>query len=96
MKAPTHSFDSHASELPLATQPPSHSAQKSIRWGWLEWLQQRSQRLISSMTGSPEPQIRQLRNGDLRWRAYDPISRRAAHFTSEQELRQWLEQRYYR
>lgn len=96
MKAPTHIVDSHVSELPLAAQPPSNPDQKSIRRGFLEWLQRRSQNLISSMTGSTEPQIRQLQNGDLRWRAYDPISRQAAHFTSEHELRQWLEQRYYR
>lgn len=96
MKAPTHSIDSQLSAAPLVAQPPSDQAQRSIRRRISAWLQQRSQGLISSMVGSTGPQIRQLQNGNLRWRAYDPISGQAAHFTSEHELRQWLEQRYYR
>ncbi|MGF1567091.1 MAG: hypothetical protein ACFCVD_03285 [Nodosilinea sp.] len=96
MKAPIHGFDAQLSGLPLSPQRPSSPAQQSMRQEFLEWLQQRSQRLISSMTDSTNPQIRQLRDGDLRWRAYDPISGQRASFSSENELRQWLEQRYYR
>ncbi|MGD2184240.1 hypothetical protein [Lusitaniella coriacea] len=45
-----------------------------------------------------EPKIYQTRNsqGKLSFKVYDPIARQSNHFESEEEVRIWLEQRYYR
>ncbi|MBD2232425.1 hypothetical protein [Phormidium tenue] len=61
-----------------------------------EWLWQRLKTLFAAIAGSTAPQIRLLRDKPLSWRAYDPVSRQTTYFTGEDELRQWLEQRYYR
>ncbi|WNZ25808.1 hypothetical protein HJG54_25205 [Leptolyngbya sp. NK1-12] len=50
-----------------------------------------------STPASNEPQIWQKRDrfGQVYWQAYDPIRDRFARFSSEQEVRQWLEQNFY-
>ncbi|KAM3099855.1 hypothetical protein ACKFKF_13490 [Phormidesmis sp. 146-12] len=44
-----------------------------------------------------EPQVRQRRDrfGQTYFQVYDPATRCSASLHSEQELRQWLEQRFY-
>jgi hypothetical protein len=44
-----------------------------------------------------EPQIKQKsdRFGNIYWRVYDPISDSHCSFNSEQEVRLWLDTRYY-
>lgn len=44
----------------------------------------------------PEPQVWQKRDrhGRLCWHAYDPMTRRSFWCESEDEMRQWLEERY--
>lgn len=56
------------------------------------WMQELWQWLVAK----PEPRIWQQcdRHGNLLWRVYDPESRESACFTSEAEVRVWLEQRY--
>jgi hypothetical protein len=46
---------------------------------------------------SNEPIVSQGRDrsGQIYWRVYDPVSDRSIRFSSEQEVRQWLEQRFY-
>ena len=45
---------------------------------------------------SSEPQVRYRTPGSaLPWQVYDPISGQRAAFASEDEVRQWLEQRFY-
>ncbi|WP_250126747.1 hypothetical protein [Chroococcidiopsis sp. CCMEE 29] len=46
---------------------------------------------------SDEPQVRQRcdRSGQIYWQVYDPATNRSARLSSEQEVRQWLEQRFY-
>lgn len=46
---------------------------------------------------SNEPQIRQRRNrfGQTYWQVYDPATNHSTSLSSEQEVRQWLEQRFY-
>lgn len=35
------------------------------------------------------------RQGQVFWKAYDPVSGRTFSFTSEDEVRLWIDQRYY-
>ncbi|HEY9764258.1 MAG TPA: hypothetical protein V6D07_17140 [Trichocoleus sp.] len=35
------------------------------------------------------------RNGHLIWHVYDPMTEQRQQFSSEEELRSWLENRYY-
>ncbi|MBD1911171.1 MULTISPECIES: hypothetical protein [unclassified Leptolyngbya] len=52
-------------------------------------------RLMSYFSGSSEPQIRQRTYGDqLVWHVYDPMTQQQMQFSSEQEVRMWLDQRY--
>ncbi|MBI4779801.1 MAG: hypothetical protein HY785_00610 [Oscillatoriophycideae cyanobacterium NC_groundwater_1537_Pr4_S-0.65um_50_18] len=45
---------------------------------------------------SDEPRIWQKRDrfGEVYWHVYDPIRDRHFRFTTEQEVRQWLEQKF--
>jgi hypothetical protein len=49
------------------------------------------------LTQSSEPSITQKRDrfGHDSFRVYDPMTRKYGEFSSEQEIRVWLEQRYY-
>ena len=46
---------------------------------------------------SQEPKItcKKNRQNNCYFQVYDPVSRRSANFTSEAEVRAWLEERYY-
>jgi hypothetical protein len=56
----------------------------------LNWQQLRRS-LIALFTANSEPQIRKTNEG---WRVFDPISNQTIYFSTEQEVRIWLEQRY--
>lgn len=59
-------------------------------------LKQLGDRTMRFFTGQAEPRIWQrTRQGQPTWFAHDPISNRTRQFTSEQEVRLWLEKRYY-
>lgn len=49
------------------------------------------------LTQPSEPSIRQKRDrfGHNSFQVYDPMTRKYGEFSSEQEIRVWLEQRYY-
>ena len=53
--------------------------------------------MVLSAPASNEPRVWQKRDrfGQTYWQVYDPIRDRFARFSSEQEVRQWLEQRHY-
>lgn len=53
--------------------------------------------LTKLLTPSNEPKIWLSKNcyGGIQWNAYDPITGRQASLMSEDEVRTWLEQRYY-
>lgn len=53
--------------------------------------------LLSSFVGSNQPQVRMAcdRQGQLYWQVYDPVNRAHHRFDTEDEVRVWLEQRYY-
>lgn len=49
------------------------------------------------LTRPPEPKVRKKSNrrGDIWWEVYDPQHNLTANFTSEAEVRMWLDQRHY-
>ncbi|MEM9538612.1 MAG: hypothetical protein AAGA60_03775 [Cyanobacteria bacterium P01_E01_bin.42] len=53
--------------------------------------------LVNFLAGSTQPRITEDRDrqGNLYFRVYDPCDRSRMMFDSEEELRVWLEQRYY-
>lgn len=88
---------------PGAVRPASEPA---IRAKAATWLKQVGHSLLNYFCGSIEPKISitQRREGPgaprdgqawVKFRAYDPVSRQHHTFTSEAELRTWLDQRYY-
>ncbi|TVQ09423.1 MAG: hypothetical protein EA368_09490 [Leptolyngbya sp. DLM2.Bin27] len=59
-------------------------------------LKQLGDRAMRFFTGQTEPRIWQrTRQGQLTWYAHDPVTNRTRQFSSEQEVRLWLEKRYY-
>jgi hypothetical protein len=86
--------------LPPYTEPAASSP--TGRWTQLwqrvqgSW-QRVGQDLWRYFCGSQEPRItRQCdRTGHVYFKVYDPVDRQHYEFGSEQELRIWLEQRYY-
>lgn len=56
------------------------------------------QSLFVQMAGEAEPKIWQTSRGNdvTIWNVYDPTTKESASFTTEAEVRSWLEQRYYR
>jgi hypothetical protein len=53
--------------------------------------------LLNTLSTSAEPKIHRKydRHGNLSFRVYDPSTGLRNTFTSEQEVRAWLDQRYY-
>jgi hypothetical protein len=53
--------------------------------------------LLKAFANSSEPQIYQKhdRHGNMYFKVYDPVTRQFGTFTTEQEVRVWLDQRYY-
>ncbi|MFH7243305.1 MAG: hypothetical protein ACHWZW_10695 [Spirulina sp.] len=59
-------------------------------------LQTWGQRVLSALTAHNGPRIRQrMVQGQIQWVAYDPITQQRHVFITEQDLRVWLEGRYY-
>lgn len=67
-------------------------AQSALVQTW----KQRWQSFLDAIAGYAEPHVWQESNqrGEMLWRAYDPVSDR--HFAgSEDDMRRWIEERYY-
>lgn len=60
-------------------------------------LKQFGERLVRFVSGSHEVQVWQGRDrrGNTYWRVYDPVTKASDSFSSVNEVRIWLEQRYY-
>lgn len=54
-------------------------------------------KFFDSASHDREPKISQKRdrNGSTYWLLYDPVTRQYTSFASEEEVRIWLEKRYY-
>lgn len=55
-------------------------------------LKQLWQGFIAFLAGNSEPKIQRVSEDN--WRVYDPKTNRSLNFTSEQEVRVWLDERY--
>lgn len=73
-----------------AASSPEH---ETTRFNW----QSVSEWLAEHLATSDDPQVVQKhdRHGQLYWEVYDPHTNREFRSTSEAEVRQWLEERYY-
>lgn len=59
-------------------------------------LYQLGDKTMRFFTGQAEPRIWQrTRQGQAIWYAHDPMTNRTRQFATEQEVRHWLETRYY-
>jgi len=86
---PTHTW--HFS-LPAIQE----TIQKSL-WAIYGFARKAGTRISDSLITDSEPKAWQVRDhsGATYWRVYDPATNRAHAFSSEAEVRMWLEQRYY-
>jgi hypothetical protein len=75
----------------------THHPSQAADWHWRDALETGLNRLVALLSGSSEPQVTTLvdRGGQQQWHVYDPVLNHHHTFTSEQEVRVWLEQRYY-
>lgn len=76
---------------PIHPEAPSSSRFRIPTWqSLLDWVAER-------IHNPAEPHVWQShdRTGTVIWHAYDPLTNRAFACPSEDEMRQWLEERYY-
>jgi hypothetical protein len=89
-RLPSRDLDRQRQQLETLVQAPSP------RWTIPHSLKQLGDRTMRFFTGQPEPRVWQrTRHGQLTWFAHDPVTNRTRQFSSEQEVRLWLEKRYY-
>lgn len=84
-----HDVDSQRdSEADRGNQP---NQPKILSWFGAFWCW-----FVDRFAFSSELQVRQRhdRDGNLWWDIYDPITKRSAQFSSESEVRVWIEQSY--
>lgn len=64
---------------------------------WRAALQSFAYRTWGVLAGSQEPHVEAIRDrsGDVSWQVYDPVTDYHNTFASEQDVRVWLEKRYY-
>lgn len=64
---------------------------------FLSSLQTIFQNLVTAIASKNEVQVWQKsdRSGNTQWHAYDPTTGRSICVASEQEMRYWIEERYY-
>lgn len=74
----------------------SHSSVASRSIFFSAWLEAVVAALFDSLIRPSEPIIHYGQHGcEEVWRVYDPQTRQEAVFSNENEVRIWLEQRYY-
>ncbi len=80
----------------LPRQQLERSWQKSHRPSWNQLLRNWGAKAVAALTQGKEPQISSVMTDEgMQWRVYDPVSYQTHNFTTETEVRAWLEQRYY-
>jgi len=84
----------NSQELDALTESSESSKKISIK---LPSLEQLWNSLLNNFVRSSEPRIYQKRTpeGKLYFKVYDPIAHQTSTFSSETEVRVWLDQRYY-
>ncbi len=81
-------------QLPLSNEKTKN---RKIRLVIISAFKKVLQRLIESLIGSNDLRIWQScdRSGTTWWHVYDPITGKHSSVASEEELRIWIEKRYY-
>lgn len=81
----------------LTERRPWDERSRSLRSMLVRKLMAWGRSLIITLAGSSDPHIvqRQTSEGQSYFEVYDPISRQVTYLETEQEVRSWLEQRYY-
>lgn len=61
-------------------------------------LKKSSRNLSNWLSGNSEPRIWQSkdRKGNISWHIYDPVTAQSSQFSSEAEVRAWIDGQYYR
>jgi hypothetical protein len=64
---------------------------------WWEALQESVHHFMTALAGSQEPHVSKIqhRDGHITWAVSDPMTGYRNTFATEQDVRVWLEQRYY-
>lgn len=85
----------NSQELDTLTESNKSSKRISIN---LPSLEQLWNSLLDAFARSSEPRIYQKRthDGKFYFKVYDPVARQTNTFSSETEVRIWLDQRYYK
>ena len=86
---PCNSKPTPAKRVSVSDIKPIRSILKGLA-GWVQYLQ-------GWLVNSHEPMIEEKcdRDGNRYWQVYDPITQNLRCFDSENDVRIWLEQRYY-
>ncbi|MBD2460321.1 hypothetical protein H6G89_04620 [Oscillatoria sp. FACHB-1407] len=77
--------------------PDSWEEPKWKRLHLSSWLSRAWSVIVDVVSGHSEPRIWSStdKTGMIWWHTYDPISNESGCFSSESEVRAWLERRYY-
>lgn len=64
----------------------------------LRWLNQIGEIIVKVLTTDGQPKVYMKRNslGEAYWQVYDPRTCHSVYLGSEQEVRIWLDKRFYR
>lgn len=84
-------------EFPTHQTTQARSYRSFKNYGLKAKLQDAWQRAVAYLSTSSEPHVwrSQDSTGQVIWNAYDPLTRRSIERVSMNEVRVWLEERYY-
>lgn len=88
-----NSSTSYSHTRSLNSSPPKSSAHG---WQWGRAIKAIGDKIATFLTTGNELHVwKNQQHGHVIWHVYDPMTERKEQFFSEEELRFWLEQRYY-
>lgn len=89
----THEFIHNNSQITARSQsaPGTVSSATSSR-NFGQSINQLWQQFITFFAGNSDPKIQRIHESN--WRVFDPKTNRSLRFSSEHEVRVWLDQRY--
>jgi len=75
----------------------THTRDRSTDRNWWTALRESAQQFFTSLAGSHEPHVSRIhhRDGRVTWAVHDPMTGYRDTFATEQDVRIWLEKRYY-
>lgn len=65
---------------------------------WLQWLHQIRNLAVNALVKQDEPRIYVIstQSGRTYWKIHDPVTNRLIYLDSEQDVRVWLDQQFYK